>query len=67
MNSGAAVFVSWHLEFQGGWSMVRRPELRHAEMVGVLECQLGLPPLSSWDEEVVHLSEQLHLEVGELL
>jgi len=46
--------------------MVCQPELQHAEMVGVLECQLGLPPLSSWDEEVVHLSEWLRLEVGEL-
>jgi len=46
--------------------MVCQPELQHAEMVGVLECQLGLLPLSSWDEVVVHLSEWLRLEVGEL-
>jgi len=45
--------------------MVCQPELRRAEMVGVSGCRFGLPPLS-WDEVVVHLSEQLRLEVGQL-
>lgn len=60
----AVTFVSWRLEFRGGWSVVRQPELRRAEMVGDSE-QLGLPPLS-WDEVAGRPSEQLRLEVGEL-
>jgi hypothetical protein len=75
LELGAATSVSRRLAFREGWPglpsqrcyVIRRPEFRHGEVVGGSACRLGLPPLL-WDEVVGRSrSEQLCLEVVQVI
>jgi hypothetical protein len=51
LGLGAAMSVSWHIVFRGGWSGLpsRQCWVYYAVLVGVLVHRLGLS-LSRWDE-----------------